>query len=154
MVNKDKSDAKRLSKLLKNYKRMDFHKSNESRCIECDGVSIRNVIERVRGNWVIKYDVSIDGKPFKYSDKLNEQIRDVYNRVYYCEPDDTPFHERFLCWVGYLAVCGILFATAFGATHFCDQKDVKRPEKAVVDKYNVTKSILYQNVYKCQGVKH
>lgn len=154
MIDKDKSDARRLGRLLKKYKRMGFHKSNENRCIECNGVSIRNIIERGQGGWIIKYDVLIDGKPFKYPDKLNEKIRDVYNRVYYCEPDDTPFHERLLYWGGYLAVCGILFATAFCAIHLCEKKDAEQPGKAIVDKYNISKSALYQNAYRCQGAKH
>lgn len=110
------SDAARLEKLLKNYKDKEFRKGLNY--ISCDGVIIKNSVVRENGINVVKYDVLVDGRRVVLTESLREHVRDVYNRVFYCEPDDTPLGDRFLSWGLYLAFCGALVGAIYGITRW------------------------------------
>lgn len=126
------SDAARLEKLLKNYKDEKFHKGLNY--ISCDGVIIKNSVVRENGINVVKYDVLVDGHRVGLSESMRERVRDVYSRVFYCEPDDTPLRSRLIAWGGYLAVCALLAAAVYGATKLdsnADDQNIKINKKGV-----------------------
>ena len=134
-MKEDNPDAVRLEKLLKKYKDKKFYKGLNY--ISCEGVIIKNSVVRENGINVVKYDVLVDGRGIVLTESMREHVRDVYNRVFYCEPDDTPLRERFLNWTLYLMMCSVLAGVVYGAARWYPTKKTTTTKEVKINNTNI-----------------
>lgn len=121
------ADARRLKKLLKHYKRENFQKSLDKSLIESDGITVECVVQKINGIRVIRYITLVDGRLVKTSERTTDQIRNMFNDVYYYSPDSTTWYERLGFGLAYLAVCAGLVGIIFFAHNISQQQEQKKP---------------------------
>ena len=127
------SDASRLRPLLKNYK--CFSKSSNEDAIQYADIKIKSEFERNGDNSRhLVHNVYFGDKKIELNQRDKDRVRDVFNRVFYCEPDDTPVMERLCAIAGYLAVCSVIFGfTAASFYWFDGNKNSKNPSTEIAN---------------------
>lgn len=123
----NKSDDRRIKKLFRSFRKIKFKISNPEGKIEHDGVAIKCLVHRVDGCSKVDYFVSVDGRDIPISNRDTERARYIFNYVFYCPPDDTPFRERLISFGGYSLVLVSVILGIMAVTKLNNCEDNKEP---------------------------